>query len=74
MGHLGCRNSHRMRQALRIHRDVAPIAGDLLARVIALLAGSIGVLHALPVHDQEAGRRAASLFSAVLVTDFKRPF
>ena len=66
VGHLGCRDGHRMRQALRIHRDGALDAGDLLAGVIALLAGGIGVLHALRVHDQEAGRGAASLSGAVL--------
>ena len=51
VGHLGCCNGDRMGQALCVHRNVALDAGDLLARVIALLAGRIGVLHALRVHD-----------------------
>ena len=68
--HLGCRYGYRMRQALRIHRDVALDAGDLLAGVIALLAGSISVLHALCIHDQEAGREVAPLSGAVLANRF----
>ena len=64
VGHLGGRDGDRMRQALRVDRDVALDAGDLLPRVIALLAGRIGVLHALRVHDQEAGRARALLFDA----------
>ena len=70
VGHLGCRDGHRMRQALRIDRDVAFDAGDLLARVIALLAGSIGILHALLVHNYEAGRGAAPLSGALLSNRF----
>ena len=70
VSHLGCGDGHRIRQAPRIHRDVALDAGDLLARVIALLAGGIGVLHALRVHDQEAGRGAAPLSGAVLANRF----
>ncbi len=64
VGHVGGRDGDRMRQTLRIDRDVALDAGDLLARVIALLAGRIGVLYALRVHDQEAGRALAPLFDA----------
>ncbi len=64
VGHVGGRDSDRMRQALRIDRDVALDAGDLLAWIIALLAGRIGVLHALRVHDQEAGQGFAPLFDA----------
>src|SRR5665213_752438 len=70
VGHVGCRYGYRMRQSLRIHRDVALDAGDLLARVIALLPSRIGVLNALRVHDQEAGRGAASLSGAVLANRF----
>ncbi len=70
VGHLGGGDSDCMRQALRIDRDVALDAGDLLARVIALLAGRIGVLHALRVDDQEAGRGAAPLFDAGLANRF----
>ena len=53
--HLGRRDGNRMRQPLRIDRDVALDAGHALAGVIALLAGRIGVLHALRVDDQKAG-------------------
>jgi hypothetical protein len=41
-------------------------AGDLLARVVALMARCIGVLHALRVNDQQAGRGASPLFGTVL--------
>ena len=64
--HLRRRDSNRMRQPLRIDRDVALDAGHALARVIALLAGRIGVLHALCVDDQEAGRATPPLSGAVL--------
>ncbi len=66
VGHLGGGDGDRVRQSLRIDRDVALDAGDLLARVIALLAGRVGVLYALRVHDQEAGRALAPLFGAGL--------
>ena len=66
VGDLGCGDGHRMRQASRVHRDVALDAGDLLARVLAFLAGGIGVLHALRVHDQEAGPATAPLSGAGL--------
>ncbi len=55
-----------VRQTLRVDRDVALDAGYLLARVVALLAGGIGVLHALRINDQEAGRATAPLSDAVL--------
>ena len=42
-----------MRQALRIYSYVALDARDLLARVIALQARRVCVLHALRVQDQE---------------------
>ena len=64
--HLSRRDGDRMRQASRIDRDVALDAGHALARVIALLAGRIGVLHALCVDDQEAGRATPPLSGAVL--------
>ena len=70
IGHLGGRDGYRMGQALRIHREVALDAGDLLARVIALLTGRIGVLYALRVHDQEARHATAPLSGAVLANRF----
>ena len=70
VGHLGRRDGHRVRQTLRVDCDVALDAGDLLARVIALLPSRVGVLHALRVHDQEAGRGAAPLSGALLSNRF----
>ena len=42
-----------MRQPLGIDSDVAFNARYFLARIIAFFPGTIGVLHALRVHDQE---------------------
>ncbi len=70
VGHLGGGDGDGVGQALRIDRDVALDAGDLFARVIALLAGRVGVLHALRVHDQEAGRAVAPLSDAGLANRF----
>lgn len=64
--HLGRGDGHGMRQALGIDRDVALDAGDLLARVVALPSSGVGVLHALGVYNQEAGRGAAPLSGAGL--------
>lgn len=64
--HLGRRDGNRMRQPPGIDRDVALDAGHALAGVKALLAGRIGVLYALCVDDQEAGRAAPPLSGAVL--------
>ncbi len=66
VGHVGRRDGDGMRQTLRVDRDMALDAGDFLACVVALLAGCIGVLHALRINDQEAGRGAAPLSGAVL--------
>lgn len=51
--HLGRRYLNGMRQSLRVDGDMALDPRNLLARVIALLACRVGVLHALRVHDQE---------------------
>lgn len=51
--HLGRHHRHRVRQPLRIHRDVALDARDFLACVIALQGRRVGVLHTLRVDDQE---------------------
>jgi len=53
-------------QSLRIDRDVTLDAGDLLARVVALFFCRVGVLHALRVNDDEAGRGVAPQFGAGL--------
>ena len=56
IGHVRSGHRHGMRQALRVHGNMALDARHLLARVITLLSGGIRVLYALRVHDQE--RRA----------------
>lgn len=50
--HLGCRHRHGVGKPLRVHRYVALDPRDLFARVIALHAHGVRVLHALRVHDQ----------------------
>ncbi len=70
VGHFRCCDGDGMRQSRRIHCDMALDAGNLLARVVALLTGGVGVLHALCINDQEAGRATASLFGAVLANRF----
>src|SRR5690606_30969027 len=55
---------HRVRQPLRVHCDVALDARNLLARVIALLACRVRVLHALRVHNQERAAGVAPPFLA----------
>jgi len=64
--HFGGGNRNGVGQPLRIHPDVPFDPGDLLARVVALLLGAIGVLHALRVNNQEAGHGVASPFGAGL--------
>ena len=59
-----------MGQALRVNGDMTFDAGDLLARVIALLFGTVAVLYALRINDQEAGRAVAPLFLAGLANGF----
>lgn len=49
-------------QALGINGNVALDSRNLFAGVVALLAGTIGVLHALRVDDQKARRGFAPLF------------
>ena len=66
VGHVGRGDGNGMRQALRADRDVALDAGDLLARVVALLASRIGVLDALRINEKEAGRGSAPPSGAVL--------
>ena len=61
IGHLGRRYRNGMGQSLRIDGDVALDPRDLLARVIALLASRVAVLHALRVHDQERAPDVAPL-------------
>ena len=55
VGHLGGGHRHRVRQPLRVHRDVALYSRNLLASVIAFQARRVRVrvLDALRVYDQE---------------------
>ena len=53
-----------MWQALGIDGKVTFDARELLARVIALLEGSVRILNALRVHDQERAARVAPLSDA----------
>ena len=50
---------HCVRQALRIHRNVALDARDLFTGVIPLERCRVRVLHALRIHDQQRGLCAA---------------
>ena len=70
VGHLRRGHGHGMRQSLRVHCNVRLNARHLLARIISLLLGAVGVLRALRVHDQEAGRGVAPLFLAGLANGF----
>ena len=67
IGHFGRGNCDGMGQPLRIHPNVPFDAGHLLARVVSLLLGAIGVLHALRVNNQEAGHGVASPFGEAIV-------
>lgn len=62
VGHIGRGDGNGVRQALRIDRYMALDARNLFARVVALLARTICVLHALRVDDQKARRGLAPLF------------
>ena len=55
VGNVGGGHVNRMGQPLSVHGDVALDSRHLLARVIALVLGAVGVLDALGVHDTEAG-------------------
>ena len=57
-------------QALRVYRDMALDAGNFFARVVALLFGAVGVLHALRINNDEAGRGVAPQFGAGLANRF----
>ena len=61
IGYLGRRHMNRMRQALRVHRNMALDARDLLAGVIPLGLRRVGILDALRVDD--AKRRLAGATS-----------
>ena len=64
--HISCGHGNGVGQALRVDRDVTLDAGDLLASVVALFFCRVGVLHALRVNDDEAGRSVAPQFGTGL--------
>jgi len=64
--HLGSGYGDSMRHSLRVHRDMPLDAGDLFARVVALLLGAVCVLYALRINDQKAGQGVAPQFLAGL--------
>ncbi len=70
VGHIGRGYGRSVGKPLRVHRDMPLDAGDLLARVVTLLAGRVGVFHALRVSNDEAGLRLASKFCAGLANGF----
>ncbi len=59
-------DGNRMGQSLGVDRDMAFDPRNFLAGVVALLLGTIGVLDALRVDDQEARRGFAPLFCTSL--------
>ncbi len=67
IGHIGRRHVNCVRQALRIHRNMPLDTRHLLARVIALVTGLIGILDALRVHDAKARRGLAPIALAFLL-------
>ena len=68
--HIGCGHGDGVRQALRVHRDMPLDAGNFFARVVALLFGAVGVLHALRINNDEAGCGVAPQFLAGLANRF----
>ena len=64
VGNVGGSHVYPMGQSLRVHRDVTLDSRHLLARVIALVPGGVRVLHALGVHDTEAGLLFPSIASS----------
>lgn len=55
VGDIGGGDGHRMGQPLAVHGDVPLDARHLLARVVALFARAVTVLHALGVDHQKGG-------------------
>ncbi len=70
VAHLGRCDGRRMRQPLHIDCDAMLDAGNLFARVIALPASRISILHALRLDDQEAGPAVAPCPARSPPTDF----
>ena len=61
VGHIGSRNGDRVGQALDIDGNVALDPRYFLARIVAFLTCTIGILDALRVDDQKARRGFAPL-------------
>ena len=61
VGHFGCCNGNGVGQALRIDGNVALDPRYFLARIVAFLPRTIGILDALCVDDQKARRGLAPL-------------
>ncbi len=70
IGHLRHGHGDGVGQSLCVHCDVTLNAGGLLACIVSLLFGAVGVLHALRVNDHEAGRGVAPLFLVGLANGF----
>jgi len=70
VGHIGRGHGDGMGQSLRVHRDMPLDAAHLFASVVALQLRTVGVLHALRINDQEAGRGVATQFLAGLANGF----
>jgi hypothetical protein len=68
--HVGRSHGDGVRQALRVHRNMPLDAGNLFARVVSFLFGAVGVLYALRVNNDEAGRGVAPQFLADLANRF----
>ena len=65
VGHVGSGHMNCMGQPLGVHRDMTLDPRHFLARIIALVLGAVGVLHALGIYDAEAG----PLFPAIAPPD-----
>ena len=61
VGNIGGGHMNRMGQPLAVHRDVPLDPRHLLACVIALVPGTVGVPDTLGVHDAEAGLPAPTI-------------
>lgn len=70
VGYVGRGHGDGVGQPLRVDGDMPFDAGNLFARIVALLFGAVGVLYALRVNNDEAGLRVASKFDAGLANGF----
>ena len=68
--YIGRGHGDSVRQPLRIHCAMPLDAANLLARIVALRFGAIGVFYPLRVNNQETGRGVAPQFDADLANGF----